>query len=1079
MPNVAFPYRLVLNRYMLGLFGANIHDLELDPFREVTKRLTEESLEGRNDDGVYTYHAEIVRLLRKDAPLTPEQLLDYDQNIARHTDFINRRREPKVEWKYFQYLALLFTEIYLDRWFTDPSGLLNDLNGHLDAFNGTLAEWGEKKKDLLAPFTKDGLTKLAFWNATGSGKTLLLHVNILQFRHYLRKHGREKEFNRIIVLTPNEGLTRQHLEEFQASRIPASPFDRAKSASGLLSAQEIDVIDMNKLREEGKKKTVSVDQFETNNLVLIDEGHRGARGDVWSEMRARLARDGFTFEYSATLGQAVSGSATLADEYAKSILFDYSYRFFHADGFGKDFQILNISGLTEGKADRDKRHLYLTACMLTFYQQLRLYDERESALKPFALEKPLWVFVGSRVTAVRKESSRNVSDVVDILLFLTAFLGDRNAAIANIGKLLSGATGLLNANNRDIFAEAFPYLIESKDGAETILDDVLRRVFNAPAGGDLHVEYLKGGDGELALRLGTSDDAFGVVNVGDAKAVYDLCAAAKEPKLVTTEKEFSDSLFRSINNSASKITMLVGSKRFSEGWNSYRVSTMGLMHVGQNEGSEIVQLFGRGVRLRGFENSLKRSRAIHWTGKGKELSWVPKDDTLPLLETLNVFGVKSDYMARFNEFLEGEGIKKPDDRVEFRVETKINLPKGTPLITVRVPDDLNFRTMAKTTVALPPPEFLPRRRVTLDWYPRVEMLASKGVKLSRHDAVPHEGSLDPRHLAFMDMDAIWFEIQRFKAAKRWHNLNLSRAVIVDLLADTSWYTLYIPEDRLKPADFARVREWEEIAIALLKKYCDRFYTFQQDAFEAPHREYRELDRDDPNIVHEYRVMVDQSEKLVLQRIEELQQQIADGRLTDFNIGGLGEALFFDRHLYVPVMHLSKGVDPELFKVSPTHLNEGERDFVDDLRAYHRSSPSLLAGKNLYLLRNQSKGKGIGFFEAGNFYPDFILWVLDGTTQHVIFVDPKGILRCEGIDDPKLRFFETVKQLEERMRRDNKPLADRVRMDSFVISNTPLADVRWWKPELATAEDFATRHVLFQKEHKTTYVATLLGKVLGA
>ena len=33
----------------------------------------------------------------------------------------------------------------------------------------------------------------------------------------------------------------------------------------------------------------------------------------------------------------------LTDLYAKNILFDYSYRYFYEDGFGKDFQILNLN----------------------------------------------------------------------------------------------------------------------------------------------------------------------------------------------------------------------------------------------------------------------------------------------------------------------------------------------------------------------------------------------------------------------------------------------------------------------------------------------------------------------------------------------------------------------------------------------------------------------------------------------------------------------------------------------------------------------------------------------------------------
>lgn len=36
--------------------------------------------------------------------------------------------------------------------------------------------------------------------------------------------------------------------------------------------------------------------------------------------------------------------------------------------------------------------------------------------------------------------------------------------------------------------------------------------------------------------------------------------------------------------------MLIGSKKFSEGWNGWRVSTIGLMNVGRCEGTEIFQV---------------------------------------------------------------------------------------------------------------------------------------------------------------------------------------------------------------------------------------------------------------------------------------------------------------------------------------------------------------------------------------------------------------------------------------------------------------------------------------------------------
>ena len=73
--------------------------------------------------------------------------------------------------------------------------------------------------DTLTPFDEDAeawpqLNKLAYWSATGSGKTLLMHANILQYQHYLDKHDRRHELNRVILLTPNEGLSLQHLREF-------------------------------------------------------------------------------------------------------------------------------------------------------------------------------------------------------------------------------------------------------------------------------------------------------------------------------------------------------------------------------------------------------------------------------------------------------------------------------------------------------------------------------------------------------------------------------------------------------------------------------------------------------------------------------------------------------------------------------------------------------------------------------------------------------------------------------------------------------------------------------------------------
>ncbi len=68
-------------------------------------------------------------------------------------------------------------------------------------------------------------------------------------------------------------------------------------------------------------------------------------------------------------------------------------------------------------------------------------------------------------------------------------------------------------------------------------------------------------------------------------------------------------LFQAISETNSSINILIGSKKFIEGWNSWRVSSMGLMNMGKSEGAQIIQLFGRGVRLKGKNFSLKREEA--------------------------------------------------------------------------------------------------------------------------------------------------------------------------------------------------------------------------------------------------------------------------------------------------------------------------------------------------------------------------------------------------------------------------------------------------------------------------------------
>ena len=1064
-PQVPFAHKLVLNQWLLSLFNVKC-------FEDLAQHLRNEDLEGLDENNVHRFHHALTAQFFNLTQLPTELLLEYDQNIVMHTQRLNERRitrgDEPIVWKYFQYLTLLFSEIYLDRYFRDPKALLEDLNKQVTAFNANNLE-----ADRIAPFDEAAeawpqLNKLAFWMATGSGKTLLMHVNILQYRHALTRQGRTRELNRVLLLTPNEGLSQQHLREFEVAGIDAELFN--KDGRGLFDRQAVEILEVTRLSDDMGDKTVAIDAFEGNNLVLVDEGHRGASAGetgAWMRFRNALCERGFSFEYSATFGQAVKGNSKLTEVYAKSTLCDYSYRYFYGDGFGKDYQILNLDQGTQ----RNHLELYLAACLLSFFQQQLLYREQGTSLRPFNIENPLWIFVGGRVTATL--AKKDASDIVEILRFLGRYAADRAGSIQRIERVLH--QGLVTATGKNLFADRFAYLNTCGLSPARIFDETLAMIFNAPGGGQLYVENLKGVTGEVALRLGAANEPFGVINVGDDAELVKLCG---EDGLATGEREFSGSLFHEINQPHSTVHLLIGSKKFTEGWSSWRVSTMGLMNVGRGEGAQIIQLFGRGVRLKGYDLNLKRS------GRTKLPEEVERPKHIGVLETLGIFGIHADYMAQFRDFLEEEGLPANDDRTEFLLPVIKNL--GTQkLKTIRLKRTINgvstefgdaFRKLAPIpTVAPPNPasdpstEYLQKNQVVLNWYPKIQAMKSGGLVGGDADAAPNETHLTPRHVAFLDLDRICFDLERFKAERGWYNLNLTRQGVEGLLADQSWYRLHIPREELIGDSYKKVRLWEEIAVALLKKYTERYYAFRKREWELPHLEYRYLEDNDPNFLGVkdspdegyYRILIDKSREDIVAKLEELKAAIQKGELKSWEFQGM-KAIWFARHLYQPLLYL----DTHVVEITPAPLNKGEREFVEDLMAFHEGNADFFASRELYLLRNLSRGRGVGFVEGGNFYPDFILWLLAGGQQHVIFVDPKGI-RNLGRDDLKIQFHETIKEIEQRL---GDPA---VRLQSFIVSNTPSATMcRQWGMEKS---EMQRRHVLFQEEDKDSYIGAMLSR----
>jgi len=203
-------------------------------------------------------------------------------------------------------------------------------------------------------------------------------------------------------------------------------------------------------------------------------------------------------------------------------------------------------------------------------------------------------------------------------------------------------------------------------------------------------------------------------------------------------------------------------------------------------------------------------------------------------------------------------------------------------------------------------------------------------------------------------------------------------------------------------------------------------------------EYQELKDDDENFIDEYNISIEQKEEnndLII-KIKNLAENLKkNGVSSDSNLElGFFKSFYSYNHLYSPL--LFKNNKRKDIKITPIELNEGEIKFVEDLEAYLKKNKEDEKFKNseVSLLRNKSK-TGVGFFEDGGFYPDFILWILKDKKQYITFIDPKGIMQLNPKTDSKINFYETIKEKE-------KILNDKdIILNSVIISNTKFSDYK--------------------------------------
>jgi len=1002
--------RLVLNRYFLDQLGYE----NFDGLREKLR----DAREGFDSDG-RSYFAQAL-ISHANLKIPVEDILRYDQAIKEYVDKLVRNRRDAITLKYFQYLAVLFSEIFLDRYFNRRKQFLAELNLFVDKLN----EQEANSEEWFSHFKEEELRKLAYWMATGSGKTLVMHINYWQYLKYTAE-----KLDNIILVTPNEGLSKQHFNEMQKSRISCRMYE-AGAASLTLNKDEVLIIDIHKLTEEkkGEGVRVEVDYFEGRNLVFIDEGHKGQATEerTWKKLREKLGRTGFIFEYSATFGQVIGErDKELLDEYSKAIIFDYSYKYFYTDGYGKDFYVYNLSEKASKKQFHEKgfqeqfRDLILTANLLSFYEQMLLFERHKDELREYQIEKPLWAFIGSKVSGAGINS-----DTLKVVQFLKKIIENKGFLKGNIDKILNGTSGLIDSQGNDIFEKRFKWL--RKNGYS--IDDIYEKVFNAKVG-SLSLFELKTAEGEIGIRMGEGD-YFGVINIGDV---------AGFKKLLTSEgievkaDNITTSLFDKINTPDSNVNILIGAKKFIEGWDSWRVSSMGLINMGKGEGPQIIQLFGRGVRLKGKGHSLRRSDADE------------KKYHIKALETLNIFGLNADYINTFLETIRREGVEYEEVQLPIRLMDK---KEWEGLYVLRTPENFEFRRQ----ITLELQESI-LNKVRVDIRPRIVL--AHGMELAEAEAEEGRVILEDKYLDLLNWDDIYLEILNYKTTKGYSNLAIGKGVLQDIVKKKTVYSLYAHKEQVTPRNFAELDKLKEIVLIVLKSYIDRFYNHTLQQEESRQLTLEGLDSRHENLAFGRYVLLIPKSVEFEDEIEEIKKLLNQADEIYKKDRREIPTIHFDRHLYTPLVVYGKGKD--FIKTIPPRLNEGETEFIKRLRDYVKINQKTFSDVEIFVLRNISR-RGVKFFQTSGFYPDFIVWIREGDNQTIAFIDPKGIRMKGNFNDEKIELHRVIKDIEKKL---NNP---KVRLESFILSVSRYHDIKeTFEDGKRKKEEFEEHHVLFMED----------------
>lgn len=464
----------------------------------------------------------------------------------------------------------------------------------------------------LEGITKEQINTASFWMATGSGKSIVM-IKLIALLHDL--FGlKSLPTKPIMLLTPNDKILEQfkaHIQEYNAYQSKTitlkdlKDYESVSYGASLFDEKFVfigrsDLLDTSEnVGKDSKAKRLNYKNFLNDEgwIVLLDEAHKGDSKDS--------VRKGYIRELAEGNGESNKGfifnfSATFSDSFdLQTCAFNYNLERFNTDGYGKNIAVLD-SDLKAFK-DKEQNEEQIVKILESFILFCVMKKHRENIMQEFALKnKPLFYHKPLIIAVADKVNTQDAGIKLYFEAILQILKEDRD--ITPLAQNLY--ENLLQ--NQNLYFDKNMHLDEEFLGLIPTMDSktLRKEIFYAKEASMIEMCRIKGNTKEIVFKSKNAKEPFLLLNIG---SIREWEKQYLQNLGVESGEDITSGYFQSINEWDSPIQIMIGSKVFSEGWDSNRVNMISFINIGsKNAKKYVLQTIGRGVRIEPFKGVRKR-----------------------------------------------------------------------------------------------------------------------------------------------------------------------------------------------------------------------------------------------------------------------------------------------------------------------------------------------------------------------------------------------------------------------------------------------------------------------------------------